>query len=131
IEADTSALYCVALLSTGSLRDALSLLDQLRVYSEGKITLASVQSLLGASGSEEVARFVDALIAGDLASGLRQIGRVSDEGLDLRQFNRQIVEHLHSLMLVKTGASSETALLDVTSEMRTRLSEQAGKVTIE
>ncbi|HET6261553.1 MAG TPA: DNA polymerase III subunit gamma/tau, partial [Chloroflexia bacterium] len=132
IQAERAALELVSRHSTGSLRDALSLLDQLQVYSEGGVTLRSVQEMLGASGSEEVATFVDCLVAGDLAGGLRQINRVLEEGLDLRQFNRQIVEHLRSLMLVKSGAASqsESALLDVTEEMRSRIQAQAAKVDI-
>ncbi|HYP40635.1 MAG TPA: DNA polymerase III subunit gamma/tau [Chloroflexia bacterium] len=132
IQADRAALELVSRHSTGSLRDALSLLDQLQVYSEGGITLRGVQEMLGASGTEEVATFVDCLVAGDLAGGLRQINRVLEEGLDLRQFNRQIVEHLRSLMLVKSGAASqsESALLDVTEEMRSRIQAQAAKVDI-
>ena len=134
IEAETSALELLARQATGSLRDALSLLDQLRVYSDEGITLRAVQDMLGASGSEEVAQFVDTLTAGDLATGLRQINRILDEGLDLRQFNRQLVEHLRGLMLVKTGAansSGDGALLDATEEMKTRIMSQAKGVEID
>jgi len=131
IEAEPTALELVARNATGSLRDALSLLDQLRVYSEGGITLKNVQEMLGASASEEVAVFVDSLVAGDLAAGLRQINRVVDDGLDLRQFNRQLVEHLRALMLAKSGAAgSHGVALDVTDEMKLRLDEQARQVTI-
>ena len=131
IEADDGALELVARQATGSLRDALSLMDQLRVFSEGGITLNEVQDMLGASGSEKVADFVDCLIGADLASGLRMINSVAEDGLDIRQFNRQIVEHLRSLMMVKSGAaSSEGTLIDVTEEMRKRLTAQSGKTTI-
>src|SRR5438445_13845900 len=92
IEAEPAALELVARQSTGSLRDALSLLDQLRVYVDKGITLQNVQDMLGAGGSEEVAAFVDALVAGDMAEGLRRINGMSEEGRELRQFNREIVE---------------------------------------
>src|SRR4051812_34399843 len=90
IVAEPQALDLVARPSTGSLRDALSLLDQLRVFSDKTITTQSVQDMLGAGGSDEVAAFIDELIARDLASGLRRITAALDEGLDLRQFNRQV-----------------------------------------
>jgi DNA polymerase-3 subunit gamma/tau len=130
IEIESSALELVARQSTGSLRDALSLMDQLRVFSEGKVTLAEVQDMLGASGSERVAEFVDYLLAGDLALGLRLVNAVLDEGLDIRQFNRQTVEHLRQLMLIKSGAAQATgeSLIDVTEETRRRMEEQAAKV---
>jgi DNA polymerase-3 subunit gamma/tau len=131
IEAEAAALELVARQATGSLRDALSLLDQLRVYAEKTITLQSVQEMLGAGGSEEVATFIDALLDGDTAEALRQINRALEEGRDLRQYNRQIVGHLRDLMLVKSGAaSSASALLDVTTEMKTRLGKQAERVDL-
>lgn len=131
IEAEPAALELVARHSTGSLRDALSLLDQLRVFVEGSITLQSVQDMLGAGGSEEVALFVDALVGGDLAEGLRRINTLSEEGRDLRQFNRQVVEHLRDLMLVKSGAAvSEGSMLDVTDEMKGRLRKQSENVNL-
>jgi DNA polymerase-3 subunit gamma/tau len=131
IEAEPAALALVARQATGSLRDALSLLDQLRVYSEKTITLQSVRDMLGAGGSEEVADFVDALLAKDLAGGLRRINAILEEGLDLRQFNRQMVEHLRDLMLLKSGAASaENTLLDVTDDAKARLTKQAEGVTL-
>jgi DNA polymerase-3 subunit gamma/tau len=132
IEIEEAALEIVARQATGSLRDAESLLDQLRVYAEGGITVTEVQNMLGASGSERVADFVDHLVASDLAAGLRAIASASDDGLDVRQFNRQVVEHLRGLMLVKTGAAEgEGAHLDVTGEMRRRMSEQAKGVALD
>jgi DNA polymerase-3 subunit gamma/tau len=131
IEAEPAALELVAQQSTGSLRDALSLMDQLRVFAEKAITLQSVQDLLGAGGSEEVAAFVDSLLDRDLASGLRRINKVMEEGVDLRQFNRQMVEHLRDLMLVKSGAAASSGvLLDVTDEMRSRLHGQAARASM-
>jgi len=131
IEAEPAALELVARQATGSLRDALSLLDQLRVYAEKAINLQSVQEMLGAGGSEEVATFVDTLLDEDIAEALRQINRALEEGRDLRQYNRQIVGHLRDLMLVKTGAAASTnALLDVTTEMKARLGKQAERVDL-
>jgi len=54
-----------------------------------------------------------------------------EEGLDLRQFNRQVVEHLRGLLLIKTGAAqADSALLDVTDETKKRLQAQAEGVSI-
>ncbi len=133
IEAEQAALELVARHSTGSLRDAESLMDQLRVYAEEGITLATVQDLLGAAGGEKVADFIDALAARDPAQGLRYINEVLEEGLAVRQFNRQVVEHLRGMLLLKAGAvgaGSDGSLLDVTEEMKARLTAQASKVTM-
>lgn len=130
IEVEDAALDLVARQSTGSLRDALSLLDQLRVFSSGGIKLSEVQDMLGASGSERVADFIDCLASSNLAGGLRLINAILDEGLDIRQFNRQSVEHLRQLMLIKSGAAqaADGSLIDATEEMRKRMDAQAAAV---
>lgn len=126
IVAERDALELVSRQATGSLRDALSLLDQLRVYTPDGITLTGVQDLVGAAGSEKVAELVEAILKGDTASGLGLINTALDDGLDLRQFNREIVEHLRALLLVKSGAATgEGALLDFTKELGERLKVQA------
>ncbi len=124
IPVETAALEMVARQSTGSLRDALSLLDQLIVYSAGNVTLHDVQQMLGVMNIEAVADFVDSLSAGDMAGGLEQINRLVQSGTDLKRFNRELVEHLRSLMLLKVNPASRE-LEDITSEALARLQEQS------
>lgn len=104
----------IARAATGSMRDALSVLDQLMAYGSGTITLAQVRGLLGASEAQEVTALVDALIASDLSAALRALHDVAEQGADLRQFTREIVERLRALMLMKAGG--DPALLDTTED---------------
>ena len=63
----------IARAATGSMRDALSILDQLMAYGSGTITLEQVRGLLGATEAQEVAALVDALLSADLTgASLRQ-----------------------------------------------------------
>lgn len=129
IPAQVEALETVARQATGSLRDALSMLDQLIVYSGGNITLDAVRLMLGVMNIEAVSDFTEALITGDLPGGLEQINRLVQAGTDLKRFNRDLVEQLRSLMLLKANPSGKE-LLDLTSEALDRLQEQAKRVEL-
>ena len=118
---DTEALSLIARQATGSLRDAISLLDQLAATSQ-EITLEMAQSVLGTATSEAVLQIVDALQAKDSATGLDHIHRTLDAGSDPRQFARQIVNYLRNLLLVRMGNADQ---VDVTSEMRAQMAEHA------
>jgi DNA polymerase III subunit gamma/tau len=113
----------IARAATGSMRDALSVLDQLMAYGSGTITLDQVRGLIGATEAQEVAGLVDALIGGDLAGALRAIAGVAAQGADLRQFTRDLVERLRALMLLKAGGDRE--LIDVTDDDLAALEHQA------
>ncbi|MSP11540.1 MAG: DNA polymerase III subunit gamma/tau [Chloroflexi bacterium] len=126
LEIDAGALELIARQATGSLRDALSLTDQLIAYAGDRITLQQVQAVLGTVSASAVAELIDHLIAKDRAAGLRLINTVVDEGLDPRQFARQILEHLRSLLLVRNGGGE---VLDLPQESLELLSRQAGRIT--
>jgi DNA polymerase III subunit gamma/tau len=113
----------IARAATGSMRDALSVLDQLMAYGSDTITLDQVRGLIGATEAQEVAALVDALIGGDLAGALRAIAGVAAQGADLRQFTRDLVERLRALMLLKAGGDRD--LIDVTDDEMATLEHQA------
>jgi DNA polymerase-3 subunit gamma/tau len=113
----------IARAATGSMRDALSILDQLVAYGGGTISLEQVRNLLGAAESQEVAALVDALITGDLSGALHIVAAVAEQGADLRQFARDLVERLRALMLLKAGGDPD--LLDVTADDMATLELQA------
>lgn len=117
LQATRPALELIARSATGSIRDAESLLDQLLVYGrEGTLDVAEVQALLGMRGGEQVPLLVDALIAGDLPAALRLLQRLVDDGVDLRQFNRELVGYLRGLLFLAVTQDGAD-LLDVTEEM--------------
>lgn len=99
IEADDDALALIARTATGSLRDALGLLDQLSAFVEGPIGIEHVQQLLGAGREQEVVDLVDAIAANDPGAGLRAINATIERGSDPRQFAGQIVAYLRDLLL--------------------------------
>jgi DNA polymerase-3 subunit gamma/tau len=114
LQVEPDALALIARQSTGSMRDSISLLDQL-ASSGGEITLEMAQSVLGAATSQAVIDVTQALLDGDPGAGLDHIHRALDSGSDPRQFARQIVDYLRSLLLIKMGNASQ---IDATTETR-------------
>ena len=104
IEAERAALEMVARAATGSLRDAISTLDQLRAYADGALTVAEVEALLGTRGAAPVRELVGFLLQKNLGAGLKLINALADEGVEMRQLCREVVDYLRALLLVKTGA---------------------------
>ena len=123
IQVDREVLTLIARRSAGCMRDAESLLDQLASYDAGGVTVEKARAALGIGSSASVVQVTDALADGDVAQGLNAINSAVDEGADLRQFARQIVEHLRALLLLRLKSGVLPAY--VPEEMRPRLEEQA------
>jgi DNA polymerase III subunit gamma/tau len=92
----------IARQATGSLRDAISLLDQLTSTGE-TVTLDQAQAILGTATSLRVIEVVSALVEKNSAKGLTLINDALDSGTDPRQFSRQIVTYLRNILLCKMG----------------------------
>ena len=103
ITCETAALELIARQATGSMRDAINLLDQLATSYGNDLTLEHARAGLGLLGDERAARLARQALAADLAGGLETIGSVRDDGLDLRQFQRELVQELRGLLLAKSG----------------------------
>ena len=123
---EEAAFELVARQATGSLRDAISLLDQL-VASDATVTLAQAQALLGATASQTIQGLVEALAANDTAAALNLVNDAVDAGADARQLARQMVDYLRSLMLVRLG---NAALVEATPEMKTIMDRQAERLDV-
>jgi DNA polymerase-3 subunit gamma/tau len=121
LQVEEGVLALIARQSTGSLRDAISLLDQM-ASSGGTITTAMVQIVLGTAASQAVLELVDALLAGDAKTGLERIHAALDAGSDPRQFARQIVEYLRGLLLIRMGNASQ---VEASVEIRAQMARHA------
>jgi DNA polymerase-3 subunit gamma/tau len=126
IQVDSEALNLVARQATGSMRDAISLLDQL-ASAGNNITLQLAQDILGTATSQAVIEVIEAMIKRQSNQGLEVIHRSLDSGSDPRQFARQIVEYLRSLLLVAMGNASQ---VDASAESRNQLAQHAQAFTV-
>ena len=107
---DDAALEFIARLATGSVRDALSLLDQAAAFAGQTINVSHLQDMLGLSEQALVLAMTDALLDDDLAAALTTLQTVSDRGADLRQFGHQLVNFLRALLLAHSGVTTPAAL---------------------
>ena len=123
---ERQALELIARQGTGSVRDSISLLDQIVTDPAEAITLALAQEVLGTASSDAVRALVDALVQGDAAAGLEVINRAVDAGSDPQQFGKQIVEQLRALLLAQTASA---ALVVASEEERERYQAQAGQIS--
>lgn len=113
INIEQQSLQLIARNSTGSLRDAYNLLEQLTTYYGSDIKYQQLQSMLGITGDWRVKEIVKHIVENNISAGMSTLNAVNNDGLDLRQFNRELVNYLRELLLVKTGAA---ASVDIPSE---------------
>jgi DNA polymerase-3 subunit gamma/tau len=114
IKIDQQALALVAKASTGSLRDAENLLEQLLLYHGSNIGLEQVRDELGLSDDVRIRQLAEHILRKDVTTAIEILSNIAVDGIDLRQFNRGLVEYLRELMLVKSGAEE---VLDMPSEL--------------
>ena len=126
---DDAALILIASAADGSVRDAESILDQLVSFAEGPISSQDVQAVLGILAEEVALRFVDSIIARDAAACLDLVGQVINEGKDVRQVLRTLLDHFRDLLLLKTGTAGE--VLDTTEQRLRALQQQAPSTSVE
>jgi len=124
IEADNDALALLAEAGDGSMRDALSILDQAIASSTGKLTADSVRSLVGAAPAHILEEVMQAVAAGKSDEILRQVDHLISEGHSPTHFARQLVRFLRNATVAKI-AGKDSALLQISSEERERVARVA------
>ena len=120
IEADDDALALLAEAGDGSMRDALSILDQAIASSTGKLTADSVRNLVGAAPAhilEDVMRAVSESKSNEI---LAQVDHLIGEGHSPTHFARQMVRFLRNATVAKV-AGADSRLLQISSEERARV----------
>jgi DNA polymerase III subunit gamma/tau len=110
IAAPREGLELIARNATGSLRDAINLLEQVCDSYGADISFEAIREGLGLVTDERAAIVIDEALRGDLAAALGTVGDVRDDGADLRQFQREMVAHLRDLLLVQAGAQGDATL---------------------
>jgi DNA polymerase-3 subunit gamma/tau len=130
IEADETALRLIARYATGSLRDAVSLLDQLASSNSMRITAGDVREALGATDAATVKALTEGIAARDVSAGFEAIQGAVDQGADARQIARQMVEYLRALMQVKVSTGQTGSGGDLSEAERIELASHADKLSM-
>jgi DNA polymerase-3 subunit gamma/tau len=124
IEADDDALALLAEAGDGSMRDALSILDQAIASSNGKLTADSVRNLVGAAPAQVLENVMQAIARGASEDVLRQVDHLISEGHSPTHFARQMVRFLRNATVAKV-AGKDSSLLQISSEERERVQRTA------
>ena len=129
ININEAALDMIAKAADGSMRDALTLLDQAYSFSNN-ITEDELQGLLGLPETEIVMNLCETIVTGDISRTLSIIKELTDRGSDLRQLTRELVENFRNIAIAKVTGDAE-GLLEFTPEDVQRLKQFSASVSIE
>jgi DNA polymerase-3 subunit gamma/tau len=124
LKIDAGALAVISRMAEGSMRDALSLLEQARAYCGEAITNDEVRALLGVVPDDALATLVSAIAEGSADQALGLIHTFQKEGRNLQHFCREAIRHMRNLLIAKVcGANSD--LIAATTDQRPALAEAA------
>ncbi|HEB97722.1 MAG TPA: DNA polymerase III subunit gamma/tau [Sedimenticola thiotaurini] len=101
VEHELPALDLLARGADGSMRDALSLMDQAIAFGGGRVREAEVRSMLGTIARERVHDLLDALAAGDAAGVMRQVGELAEMAPDFAGVLQDLLTLLHRVALAQ------------------------------
>lgn len=131
MEVEDKALRYIAKSADGSLRDALSLLDQCQAFSIGEpLTYEKTLDILGAVDTDVFSNMLRAIIREDTLSCMQQLEEMVSYGRDLAQFVVDFTWYLRNLLLLKTSDHAEE-IIDMSGERMAALTEEAGLIEVD
>ena len=116
ITSDQESLLAISRKADGSMRDALSLLDQVISYSGDSFKIEQISSLIGLIPSEMYFNFSNGLLEKDYSQMLGVISSIRNKGLSLEDFNEGLIEHFNNIMISKVSEGEE--LLDLNKDTK-------------
>lgn len=128
VEVEDKALRYIAKKGDGSMRDALSLLDQcIAFYLGEKLTYEHVLDVLGAVDTDEFSKLLLEVLDGDVTQVILHLENMIMQGRDLTQLVNDFTWYLRNLLLLKSSDNMED-VLDVSAENLEQLKEEAAMV---
>src|ERR1700741_1251199 len=124
------AIAVIARMAEGSMRDALSLLEQARAYCGDDIPDKEVRELLGVVPEDALNELVEAIAEGSADRALGLVHTFQKEGRNLQHFCREAIRHIRNLLIARvSGADSD--LIAATADQRPALAKAAAQFTEE
>jgi len=103
IDITEESLAMIAREAGGSIRDALSLLDQIMACSEGTISSKNILDILGVADRKIIFDISNAILRKDIPDALNVVDEIYDRGYEMKKFYADIIEHFRNLLVVKMG----------------------------
>jgi len=130
LKIDPGAMAVIARMAEGSLRDALSLLEQARAFCGDHIPNKEVRELLGVVPEDTLDELVSAIAEGSASRALGLVHTFQKEGRNLQHFCREAIRHMRNLLIARVcGADSD--LIAATPDQRPALAKAAARFSEE
>lgn len=130
VQSDEGALSAIAQAAEGSLRDALSLLDEVIAACGQEVTEGRVLQLLGVVPGKLLSGMVQAIQAGDSRRVLEQVNQLAGEGQDLTTFCGELMRYVRNLMIARS-CGAQSSLLQIPDGERADLEKLAKSLSEE
>src|SRR5207249_4027231 len=115
----------IAKAASGSMRDALGILDQLSALGQKGVEVADVFSMLGIVEMELLFSLTDALVEKNCMQAMVVLNQIIEAGKDLKQLGKDLTEHFRHMMIAKIGGAALNDLIDYPKNVKERLASQA------
>lgn len=130
INIENDGLLAIARASLGSMRDGLSILDQIASSFAGKIELKDIVSVLGVIEEDLLCDLTDKIIARDAGKALNIVNDFLSQGRDPLLFITALIEHFRNLMIAKTPKANLDKLLVLSTSGRKKIIAQCGFISL-
>jgi len=130
LQIEGGALAVIARMAEGSLRDALSLLEQTRAYCGDTIRAKEVRELLGVVPDDALEELVGAIAAGSADRALALVHTFQKEGRNLQHFCREAIRHMRNLLIARV-CGAESDLIAATPDQRPALARASAEFSEE
>jgi DNA polymerase-3 subunit gamma/tau len=122
VEFEGDALDLIAHRADGGMRNALTSLEQLIAFGEGKVTVKGAEDLLGSLDSSDMSKIMHAIGTRDATSCFKWVAEYIETGADLAQFTRDMADHVRNMYVMSlTGAA---VALDCTDSEKQQISKE-------
>lgn len=129
IKATDSALEMIARAADGSMRDSLTILDQIASFSED-ITESEIKDLLGITDIETLSRLSSSVIEGDRKGIVNIIAELTDTGADLKSLTKDLLRFIRNLLIAKIAGETEN-VIDLSEEESSAINKLRDKTSEE
>ena len=131
VKIDQKALELIALEAGGGMRDAESLLGQIFSLENKEVTLEEARAILGTADLTTTVKMVDYLAEQKYKEGINFVSRINDDGYDLEQFAKSLVDYLRKIILLKVdGGFSKNLSSEMTEEQIKETEKIAAKIVM-
>jgi len=126
VQAQDDAVWQVARLANGSMRDGLSLLDRLIATGDDPITGETIERMFGLPAEQMIVDLINTFADGDPGAALKHSADLLERGIDVEQLVAVLIERFRQLMLI-TACGADSPLIELGEDARQTAAEQAGR----